>query len=54
MIIIATLVLGGLYGLVRARRLNGNRADQVQYALAFALAFAIIGLLLTVFIDRMV
>lgn len=54
MIIIATLILGGLYGYSRARKLNGNRADQLQYTLAFALAFSVIGLLVTVAVDRMI
>lgn len=54
MIVIASFIIGAFYGWNRAARLNGNRADKVQYAAGFALAFTVIGLILTVVVDRFV
>ncbi|SIS72772.1 hypothetical protein [Paracoccus saliphilus] len=53
MIVIAAIVIGALLGWRRALALGGNRRDRAQYAAAFALAFAVIGLFATVIIDRM-
>lgn len=52
MILIAALVIGALLGWRRAAALGGNRKDQLQYAAAYALAFSVIGLFVTVLIDR--
>lgn len=54
MILIAALVIGALLGWRRASALSGNRKDRMQYAAAYALAFAALGLLATVIIDRMI
>lgn len=54
MILIAALILGALLGWRRAGRLGGDRRDRAQYAAAYALAFAVIGLFATIFIDRMI
>ncbi|MDN5568090.1 MAG: hypothetical protein L0G27_04975 [Paracoccus sp. (in: a-proteobacteria)] len=53
MIVIAAFIIGAFLGWRRAGKLDGNRRDRVQYAVAFAVGFAIIGLFITVFIDRM-
>lgn len=53
MIVIAAIVIGALLGWRRAVALGGNRRDRAQYAAAFALALAVIGLFATVIIDRM-
>ena len=53
MILIAALVIGALLGWTRASKLGGNRKDKLQYAVAHALAFSAIGLILTILIDRM-
>ncbi len=53
MIVIAALLLGAIVGGLTARKRKGKRLDILQYAVAYGLAFAIIGLFLTVFIDRM-
>lgn len=53
MIVIAFAVFGALLGAGKARRLEGNRMDMAQYAAGFGIAFALIGLVLTIFIDRM-
>lgn len=54
MLIIAGLLLGALWGGLLARRRKGSRFDIAQYAAAFAILFAIIGLLATVVLDRLV
>ncbi len=53
MLIIAGLLLGALWGGLLARRRRGSRFDIAQYAAGFAILFAIIGLLATVLLDRM-
>ncbi|MDO5369103.1 hypothetical protein [Paracoccus sp. (in: a-proteobacteria)] len=52
MIVIIAIVLGALLGDLRARQARGNVKDRLQYAAAHALAFAILGLFATIFIDR--
>lgn len=52
MIVIIAIVLGAFLGDLRARRVQGNVKDRLQYAAAHALAFAILGLFATIFIDR--
>lgn len=52
MIVIIATVLGAALGDLRARRVQGNAKDRLQYAAAHALAFAILGLFLTILIDR--
>ena len=54
MIIIAAIIVGAFLGWLRARTYGGNSRDRLQYAVAFAIAFAIIALFATVIIDRMV
>ena len=54
MIILAAILLGAALGWRRAGRLGGDRRDRAQYAAAFAMAFAAIGLFATVIIDRMI
>ncbi len=54
MIVILSALVGGTYGGLLARRRNGNRLDIAQYATAFAIAFALVGLFVTIFIDRSV
>lgn len=52
MIILASFLIGALWGDLRARRMRGNTKDRVQYALAHGLGLAILGLFVTVFVDR--
>ncbi|WP_170295327.1 hypothetical protein [Paracoccus aestuariivivens] len=53
MIVIAALILGAATGWWRAGKLGGIRADRMQYAVAHAIGFAVVGLFATVLIDRM-
>ncbi|AGT08987.1 hypothetical protein [Paracoccus aminophilus] len=52
MIVILSSLIGAALGWLRATKLDGNRADHVQYAFGFGLAFSIIGLILTVIVSR--
>jgi hypothetical protein len=52
MIVIGLAILGIVIGSVTARRRNGNRKDIAQYAAGYGMAFLIVGMFLTVIIDR--
>ena len=52
MIVLAGGVLGALVGVWNARRRNGTRLDMLQYGAATGIAFALIGLMITVFVHR--
>lgn len=54
MIVIGLAILGAIIGGMTARKRRGNRKDIAQYAAGYALAFAILGMFLTVIIDRLV
>ncbi|WP_199671898.1 hypothetical protein [Pseudooceanicola sediminis] len=54
MFILAGLVLGAIFGAVRARKRGGNAKDIWQYAAVHAMLFAIIGLFATVILNRMI
>ena len=53
MIVLASLILGVGYGVLAARRRNGNRLDMAQYAAGYGIAFTIVGIFLTIGIDRL-
>ena len=53
MIVIGGAVIGAIYGALLARRRKGTRADMFQYGAGFAIAFALLGLFLTILIDRL-
>lgn len=52
MIVIGLAILGAIIGGMTARRRNGNRKDIAQYAAGYGMAFLIVGMFLTVIIDR--
>ena len=52
MIVLAGAVLGAILGVWNARRRGGSRLDMAQYGAATAIAFALIGLIITVMIHR--
>ncbi|WP_339766403.1 apolipoprotein acyltransferase [uncultured Pseudosulfitobacter sp.] len=52
MIVIAGAIIGAIIGGLTARRRKGNRLDIAQYAAGYGIAFALVGLVLTVLIDR--
>ena len=47
-------VLGAVLGGMTARKRGGNRKDIAQYAAGYGIAFALIGFVLTVLLDRWV
>ena len=53
MIVIVLGILGALIGGFTARKRRGNRKDIAQYAAGYAMAFLIVGLVLTVILDRL-
>lgn len=52
MIYIVLGLLGATWGGMTARKRGGNRKDIAQYATSFGIAFALLGFVLTVLIDR--
>lgn len=54
MIVIAGLIIGAITGGLVAKRREGNRLDIAQYAGGYAIFGAVIGLFITVGIDRMI
>lgn len=52
MIVIVFAIIGAVLGGWTARKRNGNRKDIAQYAAGYAIAFIILGMILTVVLDR--
>lgn len=52
MIVIAFALFGILLGAYQARKRGGQRLDLAQYGAAYGLAFAILGMFVTVFLSR--
>lgn len=53
MFVIGGFLLGAIGGGLRARSRGGRWADIAQYATVYGLLFALIGLFLTIYLDRM-
>jgi hypothetical protein len=53
MIWTAGLLLGAAYGAYTAIKRGGRRLDALQYGAGYAVAFGLIGLVISVFLDRM-
>lgn len=53
MFVIGGFLLGAIGGGLRARARGGRTADILQYAFVHGLIFAIVGLFLTIYLDRM-
>lgn len=52
MIVLAGLAFGALMGVRMARARGGNRLDMVQYGAVFGIIGAILGLFLTIGLER--
>lgn len=52
MIVIGGFGLGAVLGALTARKRGGKGADMAQYAVAYGIAFAIVGLFLTIALAR--
>ena len=53
MIVAAFAFFGALLGAGTARRRQGNRLDVAQYTAVYAIAFALLGLVVTILVDRL-
>jgi hypothetical protein len=53
MFVIGGLLLGAIAGGIRAKTRGGKAADIAQYAVVYAILFGLIGLFITVYLDRM-
>ncbi len=54
MIVIASALFGILLGISNARKRKGTWLDMAQYAAGFGIAFALLGVLLAIIIERIV
>ncbi|MDU8910583.1 apolipoprotein acyltransferase [Aestuariicoccus sp. MJ-SS9] len=54
MIVIAAALLGAVIGGMTAKRRKGSTADIAQYATGYGIAFALLGLIVTIVIDKAV
>lgn len=52
MIVIGGLVIGAALGIFTARKRNGSLADVLQYGAVYAIVFALLGLIVTLVLDR--
>ncbi|PRZ46411.1 hypothetical protein [Epibacterium scottomollicae] len=52
MIVILSFLLGAAIGAFKARKRGGNVADMLQYGAVYAIIFGIVGLFVTIVIDR--
>jgi len=52
MFVIGGLLIGAIAGGLRARSRGGKAADIAQYAMVYGLIFALVGLFVTISIDR--
>ncbi len=53
MFVIGGLVLGALAGAFYARKQGGKPADMAQYAAGFGIALGLLGLVITLILDRL-
>jgi len=53
MIVLAALILGIGLGVLAARKRKGNRLDIAQYAAGYGIAFALLGVFLTLGLERL-
>ncbi|MFN3993994.1 MAG: hypothetical protein ACK4IU_13915 [Tabrizicola flagellatus] len=53
MFVIGGFLVGAIAGGLRARARGGKTADILQYAFVHGLIFAVMGLFLTIYLDRM-
>jgi ABC-type Mn2+/Zn2+ transport system permease subunit len=51
-IVIGGFILGAVIGALTARKRGGKPADIAQYAVGFGIAFCLLGLFLTIFLER--
>lgn len=52
MIVLAGLAFGAAFGAYTAAKRGGNKLDMAQYAAGFGIAFTLLGLFATIFLER--
>jgi len=53
MIVLGGALLGAITGILTARRRKGGALDMAQYGAGYAIAFALVGLVITITVHRM-
>ncbi|MEW2916541.1 MULTISPECIES: hypothetical protein [Ruegeria] len=53
-VILGMAILGAILGAMTARKRNGTGADMAQYAAGYGIAFALVGLVLSLILIRFV
>ena len=54
MIIVLALAAGAATGALKARKRGGHKLDMAQYAAGYAIAFGLVGLIITIIIGRLI
>lgn len=53
-VVLGMALLGAILGALTAKKRNGNKADMAQYAAGYGIAFALIGLVISLVLVRLV
>ncbi|CAD0185356.1 hypothetical protein RUESEDTHA_02242 [Ruegeria sp. THAF57] len=53
-VVLGMAILGAILGALTARKRNGSTADIAQYAAGYGIAFALVGLVLSLILVRLV
>ncbi|NOD46546.1 MULTISPECIES: hypothetical protein [unclassified Ruegeria] len=53
-LVLGMAILGAILGALTAKKRNGNGADMAQYAAGYGIAFALLGLVISLILVRMV
>ncbi len=53
-VVLGMALLGALLGVMTARKRNGSGADMAQYAAGYGIAFALVGLVISLVLVRLV
>ncbi|WP_171122247.1 MULTISPECIES: hypothetical protein [unclassified Ruegeria] len=53
-VVLGMAILGAILGALTARKRNGSTADIAQYAAGYGIAFALLGLVLSLILVRLV
>ncbi|WP_172677845.1 hypothetical protein [Ruegeria sp. 6PALISEP08] len=53
-VVLGMAILGAILGALTAKKRNGNGADMAQYAAGYGIAFALIGLVISLVLVRLV
>ncbi len=53
-VVLGMAILGAILGARAARKRNGSGADMAQYAAGYGIAFALLGLIISLILVRMV